>query len=194
MAKSLPWTCTCGHVVARVEARARDQVICHCRYCRAFARHLGHAKILDAAGGTRLILTTPNRVMIDSGVTDLAVLRLSRRGPFRWYAGCCHSPMINVFPNPSIAYASIVAQGFGDAAPYGKVFRVARTSATAPVAQEGNGFSLAFGIAWRIVSTWAKGGHRQSPFFGADGTPPMPVLRLTSQERACVLDPPFGKS
>lgn len=195
MTKTETWRCDCGTVAATVHAGRAGTVVCYCRYCRAFARHLGHGHILDAAGGTRLALSVPDRVRITTGRGALGVLRLSRRGPFRWFASCCNAPFVNIYPNPGIPYASVIAAGLADAADPAVTFRAFRSSALSPVqADRGSALRVGLGIAWRAVNARLRGGHRGSDFFGDDGAPSMPPIRLSRDERARVLDPAAPES
>jgi hypothetical protein len=55
MALDLPLRCRCGHmrgVARKVSSSTGLRFTCYCKDCQAFARFLGQADMLDAAGGT----------------------------------------------------------------------------------------------------------------------------------------------
>jgi hypothetical protein len=43
-------------------------MVCYCRDCQAFARFLENPGMLDAAGGTEVVLVAPGRLRFTTGV------------------------------------------------------------------------------------------------------------------------------
>jgi len=67
-----------------------------CRFCQAFAQHLGQAdRLLDEAGGTEVIELAPAQLRFTQGAEQLRCLRLSRKGALRFYTACCKTPLGN---------------------------------------------------------------------------------------------------
>lgn len=98
MTLGIPLRCRCGTVrgqVSDVSADDGKRAICYCDDCQIYALHLGREDILDARGGTEALLTTPAQLTLTEGTSALRGVRLSARGPYRWYARCCNTPVGN---------------------------------------------------------------------------------------------------
>jgi len=67
---------------------------------------LNRADLLDAAGGTEVVPVYPAEIEIVSGREVLQCLRLSPNGIYRWYAGCCNTPVANT--KPGFPWAGVV--------------------------------------------------------------------------------------
>jgi len=64
-----------------------------------FSHYLDQADlILDAHGGTEICQVSPRAIRFDAGTDRLACVRLTEKGPYRWYATCCRSPVGNSLP------------------------------------------------------------------------------------------------
>jgi hypothetical protein len=103
-------SCHCGKLrgrLTRVAPETGSLVICYCRDCRAYARHLGAHAALDGHGGTEIYQTTPDNIEIEQGAEHLAALRLSEKGLIRWYASCCRTPVANTLARPGFAFAGM---------------------------------------------------------------------------------------
>ena len=106
--------CRCGKVrgsVTNASPRTVNRVVCYCDDCQAFAHQLGRADLLDAHGGTDIVQVAPASLKFVQGQPNIAGLRLTPNGLFRWYAGCCNSPLGNTL-RPAIPFVGIVAQAF----------------------------------------------------------------------------------
>lgn len=188
--RDLPFSCTCGMVRGRILGASPERgthAKCYCCDCQAFARHTDHADdTLDAEGGTAIYQTVPSRVVIDEGEEALRVLRLSDRGIYRWYAGCCGAPMANTLPRQGMPFLGLmVARLTGDRAAIGPVRYVAFTDgATGEPDTRGMG-----GIARLFAATLPRRlaavmrGDTASPLF-RDGGPISAPHVLTTEERA----------
>lgn len=174
---TLPLKCRCGAVRGEMQpARAYVRATCYCKDCRAYARFLERADVLDDAGGTDVVPTAPATVRLTSGIEHVACMSLSPKGTLRWYAKCCRTPLGNTSRNAGLPYLGLVTACL-DATPqqldaaFGPAGRcVLNTgSATAPV----RGTPLAFawggvGIMAGILSARVRG-ERASPFLDGDG-------------------------
>jgi hypothetical protein len=96
---SISLKCKCGEVqgiVNHVSPRAGNHVVCYCEDCQAFARYLSkEGGIMDEWGGTEIYQTAPWHINIEKGLQHLRCLRLKPKGLYRWYAGCCNTPVGN---------------------------------------------------------------------------------------------------
>jgi Family of unknown function (DUF6151) len=89
--------CKCGRVrgIASEFAPASGfRLVCYCKDCQAFARFLDRADVLDPAGGTDIVQLPPGRVQLTAGIDAVRSLRFSNK-VFRWYTGCCRTPIAN---------------------------------------------------------------------------------------------------
>ncbi len=188
----LELSCTCGAVagrLARIAPAAGTHLVCYCADCRAFARHLGHDEVLGPAGGTRLFQTTTDRVELAQGASELRCLRMTRRGPLRWYAGCCGTPLANTAPRAGIPFGGVAVAALGGEveAALGPVVAHVHTASALP---GGKAPRSDTGLM-RVVGRFARltlegrmtGAHRRAPFFDAEGQPVAEVHLLTAEER-----------
>lgn len=183
MGEQATWTCDCGKLRIRLAPVEGSRCICYCRDCQAFLGHLGRSDLADAAGGTDLFQTTPDRVSIETGGEHLANLRLTDKGPLRWYATCCNTPVCNTGASRALPLASFLVRSFDrEVAPV--MARVNRKGARAPIeGDKGNVKKVIRTFIWRALRTLLTGAYRRTPFFGADGAPVAPTTRLSAEER-----------
>lgn len=185
----LPLVCRCGTVCGVLQGVAPStgtHIVCFCRDCRAYARHLGDDAILDAAGGTELFQTSAGRLRVETGVDRVACLRMTGRGPVRWYATCCGSALANTPPMAAIPFAGVIAARLGgDRQALGPVIAQVFAEAAEPAGSKPpRKFGLAT-VALRFVRITAAGrlagDHRRHPFFPG-GQPLAPPVLLTAEE------------
>ncbi|MFL5814082.1 MAG: DUF6151 family protein [Bdellovibrionia bacterium] len=108
----IPLKCKCGLLRGQVEfSRSMNKrIVCLCNDCQAYAHYLDRVdQMLDANGGTDIIPVHPAKIRLTHGVENLACVRLSDDGVYRWYAGCCKTPIANT-PQGRHPYAGIVTK------------------------------------------------------------------------------------
>jgi hypothetical protein len=106
--------CRCGEVrgfVADASPHTVNRVVCYCDDCQAFAHQLGRTDLLDAHGGSDIVQVAPAALAFVQGQERIAGLRLNPKGLYRWYAGCCNTPVGNTM-SPALPFVGIVAQAF----------------------------------------------------------------------------------
>ena len=112
MTVDVPIRCSCGALrgFARGVSRKNGRrVVCYCDDCQSFAHFLGREdEVLDAHGGTDVFSTTLAHLEITEGADQVACVRLTAGGMFRWYAACCRTPIGNTFPSPKSPFISVV--------------------------------------------------------------------------------------
>lgn len=112
MKLDIPLKCTCGKLRGVAHVPQKDvgsRVVCLCDDCQTYAHYLGRAQdILDANGGTDIIPVVPANLEIVEGIEHLRCVRLSHKGLFRWYTGCCKTPIANTLATPKSPYAGVV--------------------------------------------------------------------------------------
>jgi hypothetical protein len=136
---------------------------------------------LDEFGGSDIVQLTPAQVTIDQGMDQLRCLRLTPKGLYRWYADCCKTPIANTvspgFPFVGLMHNALIINGPLDGCLGPVNFYVQGKSAKAPRANQK--VHAGFPVSWFLASApwmiWGKirGKHKPSPFFDADGKPPI---------------------
>lgn len=100
--------CRCQTVrglVLAASVEGSNRAVCLCDDCQAYGHFLG-GEFLDANGGTEILQVAHNQVRIDHGRDQVACVRLSSKGLFRWYARCCNTPLANTF-GPKSLFAGV---------------------------------------------------------------------------------------
>ncbi|MEK6216279.1 MAG: DUF6151 family protein [Boseongicola sp.] len=184
--KQTDWACDCGAFQARIDLRGSARVVCYCKFCRAFAHHSGAAEQLDEAGGTDLIQSVPERPSILAGAKHLRCLRLSCKGPLRWYVGCCGTPIGSIFARRSLPYLAVWSAGVTDRGQLSPVqVRANLAGARGPVDASGQRWAtVLFGLARRTIGSLLTGHFRDTQFFDRDGAPVAKVERLTPEQKS----------
>jgi len=188
--------CRCGKLqgeldTAAVAARAK----CYCTDCRAFARFLGNEiTLLDGAGGTEVAAALPSGLRFTEGLDQLACMSLSPKGLYRWYAGCCRTPIGNTPRDPKLPYVGVIracmaassaeldaALGRGHIAANTKT--AYRKVETTPAATAW----AVLKIGGMIVKARLSGSYRNNPFFVPGGADPVRTPRVISVEERAAL-------
>lgn len=192
--------CRCGAVHGTVDpADGTNHLTCYCTSCRAFARfgsERGGRDVTDASGGTELFQTSAGRIRLD-GAEHLAALRVTARGPVRWYCAECGTPIANTMPSPALPFASLAVENLhGDRALLGANQGAFFTDDPPgePLHPRVGKFAM-----MRVLGRFARsmlrarmrGEHRRSPFH-RDGRPiaPAPVLDADERRRLASLPVP----
>lgn len=179
------FTCSCGKTGWRITDGARPlRVACHCADCQAFARHLGKTELLDASGGSELVVVRPRTLEITKGSENIRPLRLSPRGLFRWHTTCCNTPLANTPPDPKLAYVGLFTAPAQTQAGFGPLAARINTAGTQPPVQGFGGYKtlarLMARIGWdRLAGTW-----KQNALFGPDRAPIAPPHVVSKEDRA----------
>ncbi|MEP2533403.1 DUF6151 family protein [Shimia sp.] len=189
---TLDLKCRCGSFRAEIKDASPEtgsHLVCYCKDCQAFARFLKAEELLKPRGGTGLFQTVPSRVQILQGKEHLACLRLSPKGPLRWYASCCDTPVCNTLSSRKLAFAGFMTPNFeGDnvAETVGPVVAVVHTqgAGVGPGDLQNRGFLK---VSWQILrrhfGELLSGRLSKTPFFDADGQPTAAPRMLTLEER-----------
>jgi hypothetical protein len=179
---NIPIQCDCGKfrgTALNVDSSRGNRIVCLCDDCQTFAHFLKRPKdILDANGGTDITPLRPAFIKLNSGQEHLKCLRLSEKGMFRWYAGCCNSPVANSM-SPWVPYAGAFTAILK---PSGGLS--AREKATGPIvgcimSDYGIGtlppnssnrpsLKIILGVIQYLIAGVIKGLQKPSPFFNDD--------------------------
>ncbi len=169
----MKWTCKCGEVEAEAEPEKGVRLVCYCASCRKFVERLGAEERLDPAGGSDLWQTAPESVRITKGQANLAWVRLTKKGPLRWYATCCNTPMANTLDGIGLPFMTLQSWDFEDRDALGPVVaRVKKKDATAHIEGDmGSMRRVIMAFAGRALKSRLSGGYRRNPFFDGEGKP-----------------------
>jgi hypothetical protein len=172
----LPLRCACGAVEAVARRMSPDRVnhvICGCRYCRAYARHLGRDHdMLDSYGGMGVFQMSPRDLLFLRGDNKIECLRITKKGRLRWYADCCNTPIAVTFATRQIPFMSVncafIDRSVGNGAVkacLGPIAARVNTRGKAP--NKGLVRFLAMHMrVGRLISQWRlSGDYKYSPFF-----------------------------
>ncbi len=195
----VPLKCSCGKIRGVIDPASPSvgrRVVCMCADCQTYARWLGKEdEILDESGGTDVYQTTPARIRIDEGREHIRCVRLSPKGPYRFYAGCCRTPLANQAAAAGMAFSGVLhpfmdheGAGVSRDEAIGPIrSRIQAKHATGPAPEgshnEINKLSLvgmAAGLLWDRV----KGEHVPNAFRNDDGTPLVEPEILSKDERS----------
>ncbi len=192
MSRSLTIKCHCKSFAATVELQsAPTRLVCYCEDCQSYARYLDQAgRVLDDNGGTDSIQISPAWFHITRGQNQLAIIRLSPSGIYRWYAQCCNTPIGNTPANPAMPYLGLQSAtikksdidrklgpvkfgvGAGNQHPINAPWPVSK----------GFGFRGLFGTLKNIGRWRMNGDHKRSELIDADTSEPLCTPYVLSLE------------
>ena len=208
--------CHCGSFRATLSVgshRQRRRAVCYCQDCQAFQRALGSEDaVLDAHGGSDILMVSPAALLINAGHDMLVPLRLSPNGLLRWYTHCCETPIGNTPAKRLLPHLGMLTHGvvagrdetalagsnaeavaavdatFG--APTERLFGRDALGAPPAGAHQGVPLSMVPPVAFALLSRLVRGDHRRSPFFDAVGRPVASPRVLSESERAALAPSP----
>lgn len=196
---TLDYRCRCGELRARIVVEPGDRprrAVCHCRDCQAFQHALGTAEtVLDAHGGTEILMLSPAGLSFARGGEHLAALRLYPKGLLRWYAGCCDTPLGNTpaarrFPHLGLIAAPLREtngeRALTDAAGpvRERIFGADAVGGVPPGAHRKVPFSMIPPTLLALGARLRRGDHRRSPLFDEAGEPVVRPRVFADAERA----------
>jgi hypothetical protein len=184
-------------VASNVSPSSGFRLVCYCRDCRAFARFLDRADVLDPAGGTDIFQMPPARLKLTAGTDALRCLSLSGR-VLRWYSECCRTPIANTPARPGFPVVGMVHSFMDHAAddrsrdevlgpPLCRIFERSAIGPLPPNAPPSPSVGLFARRASKLLGWWVRGLGRPTPFFDDRTKAPRAVPRaLTERERAAL--------
>ena len=182
----LPIRCQCGQTKAvsrKASPRTTNRVVCCCKFCQSYVRHLGcAAQVLDEWGGTEVVQVRPSSIEFLEGQDQLACLHLSKTGARRWYTRCCKTPIANTMARGNMPFVGLLAYTFDTSAmeqSLDEVLGPVRVRVNGDFGGEAKTMSATRWDTARMMmhfgpmfaSWWVQGEQRRSPFFRPDGEP-----------------------
>ncbi|WP_100636000.1 DUF6151 family protein [Marinomonas sp. ef1] len=173
--------CACGTVKGKAtteSAKMGTRITCCCDDCQAFAQFLDQEdNVLDQYGGTDIFQIPVSYLTISEGKADVACIRLSSKGMYRWYAKCCNTPIGNTFgaggPFIGVIHSFMDNTQTRDVNLGKSRGHVLTKFAKTPVPENLKGSSLSINLTMvtKILSWKLKGLNKPSEFFNSHGQP-----------------------
>lgn len=173
--------CKCGKVqgvAEKVSSKVGNHLICYCEDCQNFAKALGNEAVLDSNGGSDIFQLPPCKLKITQGKEQLRCLKLTPKGPNRWYTDCCNTPVANTFAAgmPLVGLLACFIANDKDKSALGEVrFYIQGQHAKGELADKNVHPKFPPKLIRTIMrqALWGKllGRHKTSPFYDAGGQP-----------------------
>jgi hypothetical protein len=184
--------CDCGKVrgvAADVAPSTGNRMVCYCDDCQAFAHFIERRDLLDAWGGSDIFQMAPGRLRISDGVDQMRCMRLGPKGMFRWYAGCCRTPIANTIAALPFAglHPAFIDRDVDRDVVLGRprAYAMARFAIGTPSHADGKTpVGVILRVLWLMVGWIARGKAKPSPFFDANKRPIAEPKVLSEDERA----------
>lgn len=148
--------------------------MCHCADCRAFQVAIGRDDP-GAEAGVDILQIAPAGLEISG---EMAAMRLSPRGPFRFYAPCCGTPIATTMTSRTVPFAGLLTGVLDDAESLGKIHvRVNMKGANGSVKHHKMG-RMVRSILSGALGAVLRGERKTTPFFDAETGAPVaePVI------------------
>lgn len=173
--------CTCGKVQGRsdnINSSVGTRIVCCCDDCQSFALHLGQEHtVLDQYGGTDIFQMPISKLRIIQGIEQIASLRLSSKGLYRWYAKCCNTPIGNSM-GAGVPFIGVVHNFMDNAssrdADLGESrghTQIKHARKEVPIDLQGSTFWLILRSLSKLIVWKIKGFNKPSSFFNDSGNP-----------------------
>jgi hypothetical protein len=134
-----------------------------------------------------LFQTSPDTIHVDTGIGQLAILRLSPNGPLRWYAACCKTPLFNTLSRPGLPFATVMVARLETPDCLGPVIAESFVPQPGGPPKHRNGGRMAWGIMRRMIASRLSGRWKQTPFFDLEtGEPVVPIHLISKEDRAAL--------
>ncbi|MEX3016334.1 DUF6151 family protein [Gymnodinialimonas hymeniacidonis] len=163
-------SCQCGALrgtLTEKTLKSGTHLTCHCKDCRAFQVAVGRDDP-GAIDGVRIVQIGPGGMAITQGVEHLAALRLSPRGPLRFYAACCGTPIATTPSKLSIPFAGLLADMVEHQDALGRVrAQVNITQPDGKVTHKRMG-RVVMALFSNAGAAILKGERKKTPFFDAE--------------------------
>lgn len=177
----LPLKCRCGTVtgtIRNVSPTRGNHGACCCLSCQRFANHLQpDGSLLDEFGGTEVYQMPLAYLEIDTGHEQLRCLRLTQKGPLRWYTACCRTPIGNTLTAgfPFLGLIASIVDGDLTAAAGPITTYVQTQHALKPITGHKAASAFPPGAVFKIMAmmlSWKlQGLNKPTPLFDSDGKP-----------------------
>lgn len=173
--------CLCGKVngeTCDINEHLGTRINCCCDDCQSFSQHLGHERnILDQFGGTDIFQMPISYLKITEGNDQIACVRLSSKGMYRWYTKCCNTPIGNTM-GYGVPFIGVIHNFMDNASVRDKDLGKSRGYIQTKFAKEkipenlqGSYFKISLRVIFKLLTWKMKGLGQPSVFFNANGKP-----------------------
>jgi len=197
MTKDVSVSCTCGKVkgvIHGLSAASSNHVQCPCKGCQSYAHYLGRATdMMDEAGYSNIFQIDPATFEITEGLEHLACVRMTPKGPLRWYTDCCKTPLGNTLPKGGVPFLGVlpICTGHKGTDPavvemVGPVRAVANEKRPQTFAEKLKAWGMLAHLM-RLLLWWRiRGGKSWKPFFDKDTLRPIrkPITISKAESKA----------
>ncbi|MCE8555507.1 hypothetical protein KBY29_14435 [Ruegeria pomeroyi] len=187
-ATELAFACSCGALAGHLTAdavRTGTRVGCHCPDCRAAELYFDQPD--PAPGPVDIFQTSPDGFVIDRGAEHLALMRLSPKGLFRWYAKCCNSPLATTLNSAKKPFVGVNVRRLADPDALGRTRAHGFVPQPDGSRKHRNIAPAVYGLLTRMLAGRLSGHWRKTPFFDAStGEPVAKPYVLDKQTRAAL--------
>lgn len=193
--------CQCSQVegeLKNISPQSGNHIKCMCIDCQTFAHFLEkNEELLDSNGATELFQISPSQITFTKGEENIKALRLSLKGPFRWYTKCCQTPIANTigldkdFAGVFVEFMKFEEDHFTkqDALGEIKYYCMAKYSKGEPPAGATQGFprSLFFKVALKLLLGKLTKNYLPNPFFNEENGLPINECEVLEKEKRQLL-------
>ena len=207
---SIELKCECGALQGNITLSTKlgRRIVCMCDDCQAYAHFLGRAdQILDKNGGTDIFPVRPCDLHLTHGLQNLKCMRLSDQGMYRWYAGCCKTPIGNSMTSPKVPYIGLITKLIENTAGqsadavagpvHARVLGKFGIGPLPPGTSQKVSFKMIAGVIQFLVPALLKKAYEPSPFFKSVGEPIVEPQILTADQlsklKSLTGDRPVGR-
>lgn len=173
--------CACGKLQGKTDFLTPSlgtRIVCCCIDCQAFAQFLKReSSILDEYGGTDIFQMPISMIKVNEGLEQIACMKLSSKGLYRWYAKCCNTPIGNTMGADSsfigvihsfMEHESTRDNDLGESMGY---VEVKDSKKSVPAEQTGSVFKIVLRSIFKLTLWKVRGLNKPSVFFDDDGNP-----------------------
>lgn len=195
MPEDVPVKCSCGKVggvIRSLSPGSSNHVRCACKGCQSYAHYLGRAHdMLDSEGYSNIFQINPADFEIHEGLEHLACVRITPKGPLRWHAACCKTPLGNTFPKGGVPFIGVLPICSGHKGASDEVVKMIGPSRAnvngrnkASLGEKVKTLRMLPRFVCKLIAWRIKGGKSWKPFFKEDTMEPIrePIL-VTKEER-----------
>lgn len=166
--KTYHLSCDCGLVAVQIQVQQHLLACCYCADCQRYARYLSAQKpVINADGGTSVMIINPHQLQILQGQAQLGFLSLSKHGSWRCYATCCRTPILNMSANSKALHLALFTYGlsstFHDAVQQHPVLKVRKPEQKLSVNRCVTWLRFAYAYAYTLIVAWCKKSHLHNP-------------------------------
>ena len=184
MTTPIAFSCKCGQITGTVP-QGPGHIRCYCDSCRAAEIFLDQPD--PGMDGITVMRFPPDQVAFATGKDLLALMQVTPKGAYRWYASCCKTPMFSTASSPKLAYAALKGTAVVDPQDFGKQLGyVYKPLPGGKVRHKGMG-GMIMGVGTTVLSQLVTGKWKQSPFFDDDAKPIAQPELMPKETRKAIL-------